>query len=94
MASSVADLQQRLAKFQHTDQHMLEPPVGTPLNADIAEVGHDNTAAHRLHGRLHLALGELALIGEWFESGSGLGVEEIGDQMSQTLIKMFVAGLG
>jgi len=47
--------------------------------------------ADRLHVTLNLALGGLALIGEWFDSGSDLAVDEFADQVSQTLIRMFVA---
>ncbi|TDP37825.1 TetR family transcriptional regulator [Nocardia ignorata] len=50
--------------------------------------------ADRLHVTLNLALGGLALIGEWFKPGSDLGVEEFADQVSQTLIRMFVADPG
>ncbi|MEV6217381.1 TetR/AcrR family transcriptional regulator [Nocardia sp. NPDC051833] len=50
--------------------------------------------ADRLHVTLNLALGGLALIGEWFKPGSALGVEEFADQVSQTLIRMFVADPG
>ncbi|WP_228831395.1 TetR/AcrR family transcriptional regulator [Nocardia elegans] len=47
--------------------------------------------ADRLHVTLNLALGGLALIDEWFDPGSDLGVDEFADQVSRTLIRMFVA---
>ncbi|MFC9471959.1 TetR/AcrR family transcriptional regulator [Nocardia sp. NPDC056952] len=47
--------------------------------------------ADRLHVTLNLALGGLSLIGEWFKPGSDLGVEDFADQVSHTLIRMFVA---
>ncbi|MFF3574427.1 hypothetical protein [Nocardia jiangxiensis] len=50
--------------------------------------------ADRLHVTLNLALGGLALIDEWFEPGSDLGVDEFADQVSQPLITMLVADPG
>ncbi|MDA3644261.1 TetR/AcrR family transcriptional regulator [Saccharopolyspora indica] len=44
-----------------------------------------------LHSALNLALGGLALIGEWFNPERDLGVEEFADQVSCSLIRLFGA---
>ncbi|WP_084823822.1 TetR/AcrR family transcriptional regulator [Nocardia beijingensis] len=49
-------------------------------------------SADRLHITLNLALGGLALIGEWFDASSGLGVEEFAEEVSGALVGMFTAG--
>ena len=44
-----------------------------------------------LHSTLNLALGGLALIGEWFNPSGDLSVEEFADRISHTLIGLFDA---
>lgn len=57
---------------------------------ELATVPHV-IPADRLHVTLNLALGGLALVGEWFKPDNALGVEGFADQISHTLIRMFVA---
>ncbi|MDI2030605.1 helix-turn-helix domain-containing protein [Saccharopolyspora sp. TS4A08] len=56
----------------------------------VDELSASPTAqVENLHTTLNLALGGLALIGEWFNPERDLDVEEFADQVSWTLIRLF-----
>ncbi|MGV9292642.1 TetR/AcrR family transcriptional regulator [Amycolatopsis sp. NPDC003676] len=48
--------------------------------------------AEDLHLTLNLALGGLALIGEWFDPEDRLGVDEFAESVSRTLVGLFGGG--
>ncbi|MER6669022.1 helix-turn-helix domain-containing protein [Amycolatopsis japonica] len=57
----------------------------------VDELATDRRKADELHRTLNLALGGLALIGEWFDPADRLGVDDFAESVSHTLVRLFGA---